>query len=201
MPASIRMRVTPVSVSPFRMVASIGDGPRYLGSNDGWIFMRPFGNISIICWLMILPYATTIPASGLRFLISFSTSDSFCGWRTGISLANPRRLTAGKVNSWPRPAWLSGLVIMAMILQFSESNWIKAGTLKASVPKKISLSFVMSGFLGGCYRDEFAVRLKPKEFLRIFDAIIKDNAVGVVDLVLKDAGQKAGGSDSDLPAF
>lgn len=36
MPASILMRLTPVSVSPMRMAHSAGLAPRYLGSSEKW---------------------------------------------------------------------------------------------------------------------------------------------------------------------
>ena len=40
-PASIRMSVTPVSVSPARIVAGIGVAPRWRGRSDGWRFRAP----------------------------------------------------------------------------------------------------------------------------------------------------------------
>lgn len=35
---------TPKSVLPFTMAVSIGEGPRYLGRLEGWIFKIPSGS-------------------------------------------------------------------------------------------------------------------------------------------------------------
>ena len=39
--SSIRWNVTPSSGSPFRTCHAIGDGPRWRGSRDGWLFTQP----------------------------------------------------------------------------------------------------------------------------------------------------------------
>ena len=43
---------TPVSVSPSRRVCTIGEGPRHLGSKEGWIFIAPLKELNIIYTLM-----------------------------------------------------------------------------------------------------------------------------------------------------
>ena len=41
--SATRWMVTPVSASPARMAAVMGEGPRYRGSRDGWTLMPPSG--------------------------------------------------------------------------------------------------------------------------------------------------------------
>ena len=55
---------TPVSVSLLTMADSIGEGPRYFGSREGWTLIIPGVNKSIIDWGMIFPYAIKTPVTG-----------------------------------------------------------------------------------------------------------------------------------------
>ena len=55
---------TPVSVSLLAIADSIGEGPRYFGSREGWTLIIPGVNKSIIDWGMIFPYATKTPVTG-----------------------------------------------------------------------------------------------------------------------------------------
>jgi hypothetical protein len=45
-----------------------------------------------------------------------------------------------------------------------------------------------------------ALFVQAVEFVGILDPVYEDNAVGVVDFVLHDPGQEAGGGDADLLA-
>ena len=40
-PSSMRMIVTPVSASPARMAAAMGEAPRWRGSSEAWTFRQP----------------------------------------------------------------------------------------------------------------------------------------------------------------
>ena len=54
-PASISISVTPVSVSPSRIVDGIGVAPRWRGRSDGWTFRIPWAGISSSSGGMICP--------------------------------------------------------------------------------------------------------------------------------------------------
>ncbi len=54
-PASIRISDTPVSASPARIVAGIGDAPRWRGSSDGWRLSAPCAGRSRIARGTIWP--------------------------------------------------------------------------------------------------------------------------------------------------
>ena len=56
--------LTPVIKSPLNNAEATGEGPWYLGSKDGCIFITPYLGISNISLGIINPYAATIIKSG-----------------------------------------------------------------------------------------------------------------------------------------
>ncbi len=64
--SAIRWTETPVSRSPARMAAAIGEGPRYRGSSEGCTFTPPRGKRSRNAWRKMRPKATTTSSSGAR---------------------------------------------------------------------------------------------------------------------------------------
>ena len=51
----MRMIVTPVTVSPFRMAWAIGDAPRYFGSSEAWTLIAPIVGAAITSGFKICP--------------------------------------------------------------------------------------------------------------------------------------------------
>ena len=66
-PASIRIDVTPVFVSPFTMAQLMGAAPRYFGSSEACRLIQPSLGIGRSRAGMICPYAMMTIASGASF--------------------------------------------------------------------------------------------------------------------------------------
>ena len=80
-PASIRIVVTPVRVSPFTMAQLIGAAPLYFGSKEACRLIQPIFGIGSNLAGIIWPYAMITAQSGASFCssVSFSGARIFSG--------------------------------------------------------------------------------------------------------------------------
>jgi hypothetical protein len=81
MPASIRIVVLPVRVSPLAMAQAMGAAPRYFGSSDACKLIQPSRGISKSRAGMICPYAMITITAGAspRSCCSISGARIFAG--------------------------------------------------------------------------------------------------------------------------
>ena len=146
-PLSIRIVVTPDSLSPFMTAHWMGAAPRYMGSKEAWTLIHPYFGSSKISFGMICPKATTTTTSGFNSL-SFSShwaSRIFTGWYTGIPAARAVSFTGGICMAFPRPFGLSGWENTACTLYRPAS--IKAcsvPTAKSGVPINTTFLIILS---------------------------------------------------------
>src|SRR5437879_448227 len=138
-PASIRIVVTPVRVSPFTMAQLMGAAPRYLGSREACRLIQPSFGIGSNLAGIICPYAIITTQSGASFCSSASVSAAriFSGSCPGRCAASAVSFTAENETSCPRPRGRSGCVI-ALIISMSgcASRCLSVGTANEGVPQK-----------------------------------------------------------------
>ena len=88
MPASMRIVVTPLFVSPFTMAQLIGAAPRYFGSREAWRLIQPSRGIGRSRAGIIWPYAMITMQSGAmasRVCLGFRCANFFrlMHWHAG----------------------------------------------------------------------------------------------------------------------
>src|SRR5467141_5073051 len=138
-PASIRIVVTPVRVSPFTIAQLMGAAPRYLGSREACRLIQPSFGIGSNLAGIICPYAIITTQSGASLCSSASVSAAriFSGWCTVSCAASAVSFTAENDTSCPRPRGRSGCVT-ALIISMSgcASRCLSVGTANEGVPQK-----------------------------------------------------------------
>ena len=95
-PASMRMSVTPVSVSPARIAAGIGVAPRWRGSNDGWRFNAPCAELQ----------ERSAGRSGRSRRARRGPGDERQDAVDGGSIAQPRRRQDRADPRWRAASWI-----------------------------------------------------------------------------------------------
>src|SRR5213076_272761 len=196
-PASIRIVVTPVRVSPFPIAQLIGAAPRYLGSREACKLIQPSLGIGSNFAGIICPYAMITTPSGASFCSKASVSGAriFSGWCTAACAAS---LTAENETSCPRPRGRSGWVITPTIsISGCASRRLSVGTANEGVPQKTIRIINLLRPPGGRLR-HLPLALFPELLDFPFDQVAlqhaevlqKKNPIQVIDLVAKSPRQQ-----------
>src|SRR5437588_5153992 len=199
-PASIRIVVTPVRVSPFTIAQLIGPAPRYLGSREACRLVQPSFGIGSNFAGIICPYAMITTPSGASFRSSVSVSGAriFSGWCTASFAASAASFTAENETLCPRPRGRSGCVITPTIsMSGCARRCLSVGTANEGVPQKTIRIINPLRPPGGRLR-----HLPPALFPELLDfpfdqvalqhaeVLHNKNPIQVIDLVAKSPRQQ-----------
>src|SRR6185436_16133385 len=134
----MRIVTTPVSASPARIAAWMGDAPRQRGSNEAWTLTQPRRGSARISGGRIRPYATTAIASG-RASRRRATRPAFAFNVSGFSVGSPRDAasapTAEGRSSACRPTGRSGCVTTSGTSAPASSSAWRDAAANSGVPK------------------------------------------------------------------
>ena len=207
MPASIRMIVTPPSVTPSRSCDCNGVAPRYNGNRLGCTLSAPHTGISSTACGTILPYDATAKRSGALSRSVTMTSRNRSGSTVAMPSSRATTFTGVGWSFWPRPDGRSGWVTTSSQCARS-ANARSAGTAKSLVPKKTPRSLDGGSFfaafpdvrpfgLGFGERGVLFFRNGRTDIRRFVDV---EHAVEMVHLVLQATTEKTRSVEFDLLA-